>query len=85
MRKVFLVIQREYFTRVKKKSFILLTILGPILISAIIAAVVWFGLQDENTQKVLVVDELYPVFEQLNNSEKVLKCACVFSPPCKKK
>jgi len=31
MKKIFLIIQREYLSRVKKKSFILMTILGPVL------------------------------------------------------
>ena len=36
MKKILLIIQREYLTRVKKRSFIVMTILGPLLMAAII-------------------------------------------------
>ena len=35
MNKTSLIIKREYLTRVKKKSFIVMTILGPILMASI--------------------------------------------------
>jgi len=35
MSKISLIIEREYITRVKKKTFIIMTILGPILIAAL--------------------------------------------------
>ncbi len=35
MNKIFLIIQREYWTRVRKKSFIIMSFLGPILIVAL--------------------------------------------------
>jgi ABC-2 type transport system permease protein len=35
MLKIWLIIQREFLVRVKKKSFIVMTILGPILIAAL--------------------------------------------------
>ena len=38
MRKIWLIINREYLVRVRKKSFILMTILGPLLMAALIIA-----------------------------------------------
>ena len=35
MNKIGLIIKREYFTRVKKRSFIIMTFLGPLLIAAV--------------------------------------------------
>ena len=35
MSKIGLIIGREYFTRVKKKSFIIMTIVGPLLFAAL--------------------------------------------------
>ena len=41
MNKIWIIIQREFLVRVKKKSFILLTILMPFLIVGIVALPVW--------------------------------------------
>ena len=56
---VLLIIAREYLTRVRKKSFILLTILLPILMAAIIMLPVLLMINSEKKQHthVLVVDE----------------------------
>ena len=48
MNKIGLIIKREYSTRVKKKSFLLLTILGPILMAGFLAAAVFLGMKDES-------------------------------------
>lgn len=55
----FLIIAREYVTRVRKKSFILLTLLLPVLIAATIVVPVLLVMQSEKSQKadVLVVDD----------------------------
>lgn len=71
MGKIGLIIQREYLSRVKKKSFILFTLLGPLLIASITSAVIWFSTQGDEVQNILVVDTLYPVFENLENTPKV--------------
>lgn len=57
MKKIPLVIRREYFTRVRKRSFILMTLLGPLLITAFIVLAIWIGMQEREDQKVLVQDE----------------------------
>ena len=59
MGKIGLIIQREFLTRVKKKSFIILTILGPILVAGFFAGAFYLGLKDESNVKVLVVDETF--------------------------
>ena len=43
MGKISLIIQREYLTRVKKKSFIVLSLLGPLLIAGMMMLVIWMG------------------------------------------
>jgi ABC-2 type transport system permease protein len=35
MNKILLILKREYLTRVKKKSFIIMTFLGPLLMAAL--------------------------------------------------
>ncbi|MBR3557278.1 MAG: ABC transporter permease [Bacteroidales bacterium] len=57
--KTFLIICREYLTRIQKKSFIIITILMPVLLVAMIALPVLLVVKSENEQfsKILVVDE----------------------------
>ena len=60
MRKIGLIIAREYLSRVKKKSFIVMTFLGPILIGLMYAVAIWLAVNaDEMNSKkqVKVVDE----------------------------
>lgn len=57
MNKTKLIIQREYLSRVKKKSFIAMTILGPILIAGLFALGIFLGMSDTSVYKVLVVDQ----------------------------
>ena len=59
MNKILLIIKREYLSRVKKKSFILMTILGPILMVGIMIVPIWLSMQKAETQKVEVIDESF--------------------------
>lgn len=57
MNKTKYIIKREYLTRVKKKSFILMTLIGPVLFAALIAAPVWFAtLEDSEVKNIAIVD-----------------------------
>lgn len=54
-----LIISREYFSRVKKKSFLLTTILVPLVIIGFYAAIIVIGTEKSTTaQKVAVIDEM---------------------------
>ena len=57
MNKIWLVTQREYLTRVKKKSFLIVTFLTPILITAVYAipALLMFG--TDRSKTIEVIDE----------------------------
>jgi ABC-2 type transport system permease protein len=57
MHKIKLIIAREYLTRVRKKSFIIMTLLGPLLIAGFISLAVWLSLSEETNHIVLVVDK----------------------------
>lgn len=58
MNKIGLVIQREYLSRVKKKSFLLTTILVPIIIIGFYAAIIAISVADSGDKyKVAVIDE----------------------------
>ena len=57
MNKIWLILQREFITRVKKKSFLIMTILGPVLFGAIMVVPVWLATQGEDVKHVLVLDK----------------------------
>lgn len=58
MHKVWLVIQREYFSRVKKRSFIVMTLLAPLLLAAFYILLILVSVSgEEKEHRVLVVDE----------------------------
>jgi ABC-2 type transport system permease protein len=57
MNKVWLIIQREYLTRVKKKSFIIMTILGPILMASVMILPVYLAQKNDKVYHLTVVDE----------------------------
>lgn len=70
MNKIFAIIQREFITRVRKKSFIIMTILGPILFAGIMVVPIWLATQDISDQKVIQVIDNSGLFEdkfQTNN------------------
>ena len=58
MTKILLVIQREFMSRVKKKSFLLATILVPLLFPAIIGGMVYLAIQNEKNKELEVVHVL---------------------------
>ncbi|MDQ3191226.1 MAG: ABC transporter permease [Bacteroidota bacterium] len=70
MGKTALIIKREYFSRVKKKSFIIMTIVGPLLMAAMFMGAVWLSLSQDEKQKVMIVDESH-LFSTLPSSENV--------------
>ncbi|MAY83956.1 MAG: ABC transporter permease [Flavobacteriales bacterium] len=71
MNKISLIIQREYTSRVKKKSFIVMSILGPLLIASILVVPIWLSTQDEDSQLVEVVDESGLFINQFENTDEV--------------
>lgn len=58
MNKISLIIEREYMTRVKRKSFLLTTLLVPLVIIAFYAIIIAVSISGEsNTQRVAVLDD----------------------------
>ena len=70
MNKIGLIIKREYFTRVKKKSFIIMTILGPLLIVGFLSITILISTKQEKDYKVLVLDEGDLFSNKLRNSDR---------------
>ncbi len=71
MNKIFLIIQREYLSRVKKKSFIVMTILGPLLIAGIYIVPILLAKTDDEKKTVCVVDETGLFYEKLTGNSSV--------------
>ncbi|WP_026997989.1 ABC transporter permease [Flectobacillus major] len=57
MDKILLIIQREYTTRVKKKSFWIASILVPFLIAAVYTIPVYLFLNSDDSKNVVIIDE----------------------------
>ena len=70
MNKIFLVIQREYLSRVKKKSFIVMTILGPILMAALFIVPVFLSQMSDETKQVEILDETGWFLNKFEDSER---------------
>jgi len=71
MNKIWLIIEREYLTRVKKKSFLLITLLGPLVLALGGAAAIWLTMKEDVTHKVLVIDDKAPAFNNLQDTKNV--------------
>ena len=72
MNKVLLIIQREYLTRVKKKSFLLMTFLVPALIIAMYALIAYLSVNGaDKATEVQVYDESGIFTSEFKNTETV--------------
>ncbi len=70
MHKILLIIQREYTTRVQKKSFIILTLLMPVLMSALMFLPGYFmSMDDEQARTIAVYDGSAVFLGRLENSD----------------
>lgn len=65
--KIGIVIQREYFSRIRKRSFLLMTLLMPFIFAALIFVPLWMsGIKDDKVKEVAVIDhtgKYAPLFE----------------------
>lgn len=69
MRNIYLVIKREYLARVKKRSFLIMTLLGPLLFVAFYATVIWVAIGSVDTKTVEVLDESGLFGKEFKDSE----------------
>jgi len=68
--KVSLVLKREYLTRVRTRSFILSTLLTPLIFLAFMAIIVYVSISDgEVTRTVGVIDETGSLYERLQEED----------------
>jgi ABC-2 type transport system permease protein len=72
MNKILLILKREFLTRVKKKSFLIMTILSPLLIVLFYGVTIYFtinGPSNEEVKIVFVSDASNLITNKLNNSK----------------
>lgn len=63
MNKIKIIISREYLSRVKKKSFIVMTILGPLLFAALMIAPAWIASMEDTEVKTIAVIDSSGIFQ----------------------
>ena len=70
MHKILLIIQREYLTRVRKKSFLIMTILGPVLFAAFMVIPAWLAtMEDTEVRTIAVIDSTNIFYKVLPETE----------------
>lgn len=68
MNKIWLIIKREYLTRVKKKTFLLLTILVPLIIIGFYAAIIAIAIKGASEKERVAVIDNAGFFDRNNTS-----------------
>lgn len=70
MNKILIIIQREFLKRVQKKSFILLTLLTPVIMAALVCVPLWLSsIEDDDQLRVAVVDPTGEYYKSLKVSQ----------------
>ena len=71
MNKIKLIIRREFLSRVKKRSFLVMTLLGPILMAAMFIIPVYITTRQGDVKKIAILDET-GIFHQKFTDTKIL-------------
>ena len=64
MSKTSLIIQREYLSRIRKRSFIIMSILGPFIFAAYVLIPMYFATMEDKEQKTVVVIDQSALFTE---------------------
>jgi ABC-2 type transport system permease protein len=62
MSKISTIISREYLTRVRKKSFLIMSIIGPVLFAGLMIAPAWFAQMEDTEEKLIAVADSSHLF-----------------------
>ena len=68
MNKINLIIRREYLTRIRKKSFIIMSVLGPLIFAAYILIPMYFATLEDKEEKLMVVIDDSGLFTEQGSS-----------------
>ena len=69
MRKIWLIITREYLVRVRKKSFIVMTIVGPLLMAALLIFPTYLAYESQEIRTSAIEEEGFEFSNQLEDTE----------------
>lgn len=69
--KILLIVQREYLSRVKKKSFIIMTFIGPLLAAALLFAPAFLSQVKDPVYNISVVDETGLFVDRLEETDNI--------------
>ena len=70
MNKILIIIEREFLKRIQKKSFIVLTIVSPLIMAALIFVPLWLSsIENDEQQHVAVIDPSGQYFKALKETE----------------
>ncbi len=73
MNKILLIIKREYLTRVKKKSFIIMSLLSPFLFAAMLIIPTWLNTQEDTKEKIIAVQDLSGLYSNTFQDSPYIK------------
>ncbi|HRH65333.1 MAG TPA: ABC transporter permease [Bacteroidia bacterium] len=71
MNKILLVIRREYLTRIRKKSFLLMTILGPVLMGGIFVVAFMLDRVDTEVKTIAIIDDSHLFQDKFKDNERI--------------
>ena len=69
MRKIWLIIKREYLVRVRKKAFIVMTIVGPLLMAALLIVPTYLAEESQELRSIAIEEEGFKFTKQLEDTE----------------
>ena len=72
MNTIFIIIKREYMVRVRKKSFIVMTILAPLIIFGFYAIIGWAAVSSINQKKIAVIDQSGQFADKFKNDDETV-------------
>ena len=69
MRKIWLIIKREYLVRVRKKSFIVMTIVGPVLMVALMIFPAYLANQTQEVRTIAIDEDGFEFTNQIEDTD----------------
>ena len=69
MHKIWLIIKREYLVRVRKKAFIVMTIVGPLLMAALLIVPTYLAEESQELRNIAIEEDGFEFTNQLEDNE----------------
>ena len=69
MRKIWLIIKREYLVRVRKKAFIVMTIVGPLLMAALMIVPTYLANETQEVRAIAIEEDGFEFTNQIEDTD----------------